>query len=267
MDRSDHEPDLDRELEALLARVLERTSGPACPRAEELLASAARPEEPADDRPAEGSGEELPAVDRELLDLHLAGCGECRALAAVLAELARELPRLAEVHPAPGFVEGVLTATLPAAVRWRRRWRSVRLESWPSWVRRPRFAWEAAFVLTVLALPIFAAPEAPLREIPERALELSRENPLTQLEAPVGGLEERLGAAGDSLLRSSAARESARRIADASAALAELGSRAGALAESGRRRAGTFFELAASLMESGEETPSPDGTKPTEETP
>jgi hypothetical protein len=256
MDRSDHEPDLDQELEALLARVLERTSGPACRRAEELLASATRPKEPADDRPAEGSGEELPPVDRELLDLHLAGCGECRALAAVLAALAEDLPRLAEVHPAPGFVEGVLTATLPAAVRWRRRWRSVRLESWPRWVRRPRFAWEAAFVLTLVALPIFAAPEAPLQEVPERAIELTRENPLTQLEAPVAELEERLGAAGASLRSSSAARGAARRLVAVEASLTELGHRAEVLAETSRERAGTLFERAASLLESGDETPS-----------
>jgi len=267
MDRPDHEPDLDQELEALLARVLERTSGPACRRAEELLASAARPKEPADDRPAEGPGEELPPVDRELLDLHLARCGECRSLAAVLAELARDLPRLAEVRPDLDLVEGILAATLPAAVRWRRRRRSW-AERWPRWVRRPRFAWEAAFVLTLVALPIFAAPEAPLEQVPERAFELARENPVARLEGPASEVEARLGAALPAVKASAPVREAERRVAASRAAfgewsklagvaaLTDLPGRAERLLEAGRAGLGTLFESAASLLESGDETPS-----------
>ena len=278
MDRPDQEPDLDQELEALLARVLEGTSGPACRRAEELLASAARPKERPDDRPGGGLGEELPPVDRELLDLHLAGCGECRALAAVRAELARDLPRLAEVRPEPGLVEGVLAATLPAAARWRRRrraWRRSWAESWPRWVRRPRFAWEAAFALTLVALPIFAAPEAPLQEVPGRAIELAREYPVAKLEAPVAELEERLGSAIPAIRRSAPAR----RLSASRTAVGEWSERieragriglpgsAERLLEAGRAELGTLFERAASLLESGEETPSANPKDPTEETP
>ena len=259
MDRPDRTPDLEGELEALLAGVLERTSGPACRRAEALLASAPGSGQPV----AEGTGgapdEELPAVDRELLELHLAGCAECRALAAVLAELARDLPRLAEVRPDPGFADDVLAASLPAAVRWRRRrrawsltwgraWSRAWSETWPRWVRRPRFAWEAAFALTLVALPIFAAPEAPLHEVPERAIEIGRENPVARLEGPVAEIEERLASAIPALRRSTTVRSAER------------------LLDSGRAGLGTFIERAASLLESGDETPRANPNDPTEET-
>jgi len=287
MNRRDHDPDLERELEALLTGVLERTSGPACRRAEELLAVAPGPsgswagreEELPEARTSDEAEDALSPVDRELLDLHLAGCAECRALAAALAELARDLPGLAEVRPDPGFVQEVLTATLPAAVRWRRRWRPAwdrfRSESWPRWLRRPRFAWEAAFLLTLVALPIFAAPEAPLQAVPERAIELTRENPVAKLEAPMAELEARLGSAIRAVRRSAPAR----RLAASRTAVGEWSERieragridlpgsAERLLEAGRAELGTLFERAASLLESGEETPSANPTDPTEETP
>jgi len=281
MDRRDLEPDLDQELEALLARVLERTSGPACRRAEELLAAALGPsdgwagrEEELPEARTSGEAEDaLAPVDRELLDLHLAGCAECRALAAALAELARDLPGLAEVRPDPGFVQEVLTATLPPAVRWRRRWRPAwdrfRSERWPRWVRRPRFAWEAAFALTLVALPIFAAPEAPLQEVPGRAIELARENPVAKLEAPVAEIEARLGSAIPAVRRFAASRtavgEWSERIERAGRI--ELPGSAERLLEAGRAELGTLFERAASLLESGEETPSANPKDPNEETP
>jgi hypothetical protein len=259
--------------EARVAGVLARTSGPVCGRAHALLASAAG----APDAPEA----ELPAIDRELLDLHLATCGECRALAAVLAALARDLPRLAAVRPEPGFAAGVLAATLPPAVRWRRSWRRLRAESWPRWVRRPRFAWEAAFVLTLVALPIFAAPEAPLEAMPERALALARENPLARLEGPASAVEERLGAALPAVQASAPVREAERRVAASRAAfgewaelaglaglagLAELPRQAERLFEEGSAGLGTLFETVASLLESSDETPSANPQHPTEET-
>lgn len=293
MDRRDPEPDLQKELDALLAGVLERTSGPACRRAEALLASASGFGEPADGRAGDAPEEELPAVDRELVDLHLAGCAECRALAAVLAGLARDLPRLAEVRPAPGFAEDVLAATLPPAARWRRRrrawgltWSRTWSETWPRWVRRPRFAWEAAFALTLVALPIFAAPEAPLHDVPERALELGRENPVARLEAPIAELEERLASGIPAVRRSAPAgllvgpratlgKWSARLERTVLGALSErldpagltdLAEGAVRLLEVGRADLGTFLERAASLLVSGDETPRAIPNDPTEET-
>lgn len=235
---------LDTELEALLAGVLAKTTGPVCGRAHELLPD-----------------DELPETDRRLLSLHLEGCAGCRALAAALAALAEDLPALAEVSPEPGFVEGVLGRTsraapaVPVPERWARRlsaspaalagaWR----RAWPVWVRRPRFAWEAAFVLTLVLSPVFAAAGAPLQE---RAVELGRENPVVEAE-------ERLEAAGRSLAESEAANWLERQIAAGEAAVAGAARWTERRAEPARAALGTLFEGAASLLTRGERTTSPD---------
>jgi predicted anti-sigma-YlaC factor YlaD len=144
----------------LLAAVIERTSGAACPRARDLLAGVADGPPPA---AARGS--------TELLAAHLERCDGCRATAAALAALARELPRLAEVRPDPGFVDQVLAATLPAAVRLRRWW----ARSWPRWVHRPRFAAEAAFAGLLVLVAVSSAAGAPLWAAPRQAVEEAEE--------------------------------------------------------------------------------------------
>lgn len=241
MDRRDP---LDTELEALLASVLAETTGPVCGRAHELLPD-----------------EEIPETDRRLLALHLEGCAGCRALAAALSALAEDLPALAEVPPEPGFVEGVLAHTsraapaVPVLERWARRlagslaalagaWR----RTWPVWVRRPRFAWEAAFVLTLVLSPVFAAAGAPLQE---RAAELGRENPVAEAE-------ERLEAAGRSVAESRAARWLERRIEAGEAAASGAARWTETRAGQARAELGTLFEGAASLLTRGERTTSPD---------
>lgn len=256
MDRRNPDEDLDALHAQLLDEVLARTSGPVCGRAHDLLA---------DDDP--------PEVDRELLALHLEGCRECRELAAVLAAVRRDLPGLADVRPDPAFADDVLAATLPASVRWRRRWRRFRTESWPRWVRRPRFAWEAAFALTLVLAPVFTADGSPLRSVGERAMALSRENPLPgrlHLEAPVAEAGERLESASRALEESPAVRWAAGRIDSSRATLERLGRRTHSLADSlvhslpeslvewGRAELGTFVEGAASFLVRGESTPSTD---------
>ena len=73
-------------------------------------------------------------------------------LAAVLGEL----PSLAEMDPGPGFTERVLLATSmkPAPQGWRARV----ADAWLALVRRPRFAWEAAYVATVCWVLVFGNP-------------------------------------------------------------------------------------------------------------
>lgn len=250
MDRRDPPDPPDADLDDLLDAVLARTSGPVCSRAHELLA---------DDDP--------PAVERELLALHLERCDGCRELAAVLAALADDLPGLAEVRPDSSFADDVLAATLPAAVRWRRWWRRIRVESWPRWVRRPRFAWEAAFALTLVLVPAVAAAGSPLRPLGERAMELSRENPVARLEVPAAEAEARLASAARSLESSPPVRWTARRVAAAEAVVTGLGRRAEALLDDGRAELGTLFEDAASLLTEGESTPSPEPEETNEVTP
>lgn len=145
--------------------VLSRTSGPACRRAEENLAVFA------DQLMPEGG-------DRELLAAHVARCANCSVLVAELERLSLELPRLARVQPESSLVGDVLRRTLPAPVRFRRWW----IETWPRWVRRPRFASELAYACTLVLVLIFGTPGSPLQAMPERALEIARTQPLESLE-------------------------------------------------------------------------------------
>lgn len=71
-------------------------------------------------------------------------------------EVVRDLPSLAEMDPGPGFTARVLMATSwkPAPEGWRARAAAV----WQSLVRRPRFAWEAAYVATVCWVLLFGNP-------------------------------------------------------------------------------------------------------------
>ncbi len=157
----------------LVGAVLARTSGAACGRAQSLLCA--------------WLDKELLGTDQELMAAHLDSCAECRALAAVVRRLAAELPQLAELRPDPGFVAAVLAATLPPSVRLRRWWTA----GWPRWVRRPRFASEAAFIGTMALALIFATPGSPLEAVPTKALELARTDPRARIETPVAALEER----------------------------------------------------------------------------
>jgi hypothetical protein len=82
--------------------------------------------------------------------------------AAVIARTAgveailRDLPGLADMDPGPGFTGRVLAATSrrPAPEGWRTRVSG----AWWALVRRPRFAWEAAYVATVCWVLLFGNP-------------------------------------------------------------------------------------------------------------
>jgi hypothetical protein len=71
-------------------------------------------------------------------------------------EVVRDLPLLSDMDPGPGFAERVLLATSrqPAPDRWRTR----AAGAWRVLVRRPRFAWEAAYVATVCWVLVFGNP-------------------------------------------------------------------------------------------------------------
>lgn len=73
-----------------------------------------------------------------------------------LEAVVRDLPLLAEMDPGPGFAERVLLATSkhPAADGWRAR----AAAAWWALVRRPRFAWEVAYVATVCWVLVFGNP-------------------------------------------------------------------------------------------------------------
>jgi hypothetical protein len=73
-----------------------------------------------------------------------------------LEAVLRDLPWLAELDPGPGFAERVLLATSdkPAATGWRAR----AAAAWWALVRRPRFAWEVAYVVTLCWVLAFGNP-------------------------------------------------------------------------------------------------------------
>jgi predicted anti-sigma-YlaC factor YlaD len=156
----------------LAAGVLERTSGSACSRARQILCLR-----------VDGS---LEGVDADLLELHLEHCAECAALGVALIRMQEDLPTLALADPGPGFTEEVLAATLPLSSRLARLGRRLR-QQFERLTRRPRFAWEAAYVGAMILMLIFGTPLSPLRQVPGQALALAQVNPVHALAAsPVG---------------------------------------------------------------------------------
>jgi predicted anti-sigma-YlaC factor YlaD len=151
----------------LVGDVLARTSGRGCRQAARLLC----------DR-RDGA---LGALDGELLDQHLADCLECRAFDRVLASLEIDLPSLAEIEPDRRFVGDVLRRTSGAPARsvpWIERLR----RTWTGLVRRPRFALEAAYVMTGLMLLVVGIPDSPVAGISRRAFAVASERVRPGLE-------------------------------------------------------------------------------------
>lgn len=246
--------------EDLVAAVLASTSGPACERALEQLAGF----------------QDLAATrtsDRQLVALHLAGCEDCRALAGVLAALAADLPGMAEVRPDERLVADVLAATLPVTVRVRRWWERTRFQTWPRWVRRPRFALEAAFVLTVACLPLVMTSASALAALPGRAVEMAQQGPGAELDRLLlerlpGGesdppWEERLEGTVREIRESPVARRTEQSFGSVRETLRGLGGAvaagAGEAASLARQGYGTLRDFAASLLSNaGEDRTSPE---------
>jgi hypothetical protein len=138
----------------LTRRILDRTSGRACGRAEALLG-------------ARWDAAPSP-IDFELLAGHLHDCAACRELDTVLERLQALLPGLAEREPGPTFTARVLARTSglrpaprPAAPGARARLASrLRDGARRAW-NRPRFALEAAWTAAALVALLVWSPVAP----------------------------------------------------------------------------------------------------------
>lgn len=98
---------------------------------------------------AEGERAWLAEPDEGLADAVIARTAGVEAVV-------RDLPALGNLDPGPGFAERVLAATArrPHAPGWRTKLAA----SWWGMVRRPRFAWEAAYVATVCWVLFFGNP-------------------------------------------------------------------------------------------------------------
>jgi hypothetical protein len=96
-----------------------------------------------------------------------------------MAALPELLPTLAEFDPGPDFTAEVLLATLPGPSLVSVFLRRVR-DHVERWQRRPEFAQELSFVLTLALLLVTFLPGSPLRDIPRQALSV------VQLAGPGG---------------------------------------------------------------------------------
>lgn len=156
----------------LVAGVLAATTGAACDRARERLG----------------------AAPDALLAGHLEHCPDCAGLARILAWLPPVLVEMAEAAPDDAFAYDVLRATSSSRARRRAgalpRLRERAAAWWESQIRRPQFAWEAAWVATVLAVLIFATPMSPGRETSRRALAAVQAGPGWVLEQAGGAAGE-----------------------------------------------------------------------------
>ena len=137
----------------LTRRILDRTSGRACARAEELLG-------------ARWDGDLDPA-DAELLAAHLEHCAGCRETALILDRLQPLMPGLAEREPGPAFTTRVLARTSGAAAPARAGLPvldRVAMAVWDHLLQlwnRPRFALEAAWIAATLSTLLIWSPLAP----------------------------------------------------------------------------------------------------------
>jgi hypothetical protein len=152
--------------ENLIRGIMQRTSGSPCGRARDLI--------------CEQTDGTLEKVDAGLLSAHSEHCADCRSLAATMAWMRRPLQELAEIDPGPQFTADVLQQTLPLGQRLVRRLRRFGIE-WAELMRRPRIAWEAAYVGAAIIGLLFAAPISPLNQVPGQALRVAQANPVQAL--------------------------------------------------------------------------------------
>jgi hypothetical protein len=129
----------------LLLSILHKTSGVACSDAALLL--------------CDWVDGRLTQDDWEIISLHIDHCQNCRPLAASLQELKEVLPEMAEIEPDESLTGRILLATIsrPRVSRHDRLHFDVR-EWWRRMLRRPRFAWEAAYVGALLILLALGNP-------------------------------------------------------------------------------------------------------------
>lgn len=164
--------------------VLAATTGRTCARVQGLLAG--DPEAGPEERGWAGE--------------HLHDCAACTSVLRVLEELPQILPTFAAVDPGPDFTAEVLLATLPQPSLWSVFATRMR-DHFERWQRRPEFAQEFSFALTIVLVLLTAVPGSPLRELPRQALsvvqlvaagESSGEAETGELTGTVGG-QLRLG--------------------------------------------------------------------------
>lgn len=127
----------------LAREILRKTIGSACARVREQICDYV------DGR--------LSREDSNILAIHIENCEVCRELTETLQRLTKALPHMADLDPGAAFTRRVLAVTC-------RREQSnfgrgdLLAGWWNAVVRRPRFAWEAAYVGTLILALVIGNP-------------------------------------------------------------------------------------------------------------
>ena len=117
----------------------------------------------------------LGAIDRQIVDEHLEHCEGCRQFAATLQTMSAELPALRDAPDDERLVQQILRSTLPQPSL------GERFDRWiAALMKRPRIAWEGAYVLTALLTIAILLPGSPLGNLPQQLLTLTEEERLSQ---------------------------------------------------------------------------------------
>ncbi len=157
----------------LAESILARTSGPPCARAQAGLGELV-------DRALDDLGlapdEQLDQeVELALVDAHVRHCPECAAVSRAMMRLRDDLCTFAELSPDAALVHDVLASTTSRPVREASLWTRLR-DAGQHLLERPRIAWEAGYVATLVVWLFFGASWSPLRATPAQALTLIQQS-------------------------------------------------------------------------------------------
>ena len=166
----------------LTEAILAETHMDPCSRAERLLSQAR-------DLP-------LPSEEEALLSVHLQHCVGCGQLEAVLGSLSPELRDMAFLEPDPYFTRDVLRriGAISTTLGWRARFHGF----WVQLVRRPRFAMEAAYVLTLFLALVLQIQTPSAKAVSE--LRSGSETLAEELSQVTRRMDQRLGSTGERLM-------------------------------------------------------------------
>lgn len=159
--------------ERLTDAILAATSGKSCARCHERLLA------------FDAGG--LRAAERELVELHLEHCEECRGMAEALAWFNDVFPAMAEEEPGEACTAAILARTSLAphgiAGLWRTTAQRLGLlvcgpaialgklrERWQRALQRPLFPLEAAYVATLLVVLLAGTPLSPFQSVAKESL-------------------------------------------------------------------------------------------------
>jgi len=159
--------------ERLTDAILAATSGKSCARCHERLLA------------FDAGG--LRAAERELVELHLEHCEECRGMAEALAWLKDVFPAMVEEEPGEACTAAILARTSLAPHGVAGLWRSTQERlgdfffgpasifasargRWQRALQRPLFPLEAAYVATLLVLLLAGTPVSPFHSVAQQSL-------------------------------------------------------------------------------------------------